>query len=61
MDNMACLENAGIKVRFNEVCLSYRVYFNLVCKEKGIDERVKASGFARVREGVLADKEIKGC
>ena len=57
--NVACRENAKTNIRFNEVYLSYRVDYDSVCEEKGTDNRMKASDFARVYEGILANKNIK--
>jgi len=61
MANVACLENTNTKIRFNEVYLCYRVDFDSVCEEKGTVDRIKVSDFARVYEGILANKDIKDC
>jgi len=57
--NVACLENAKTNIRFNEVYLCYRVDFDSVCEEEGTADRIKVSDFARVYEGILANKDIK--
>ena len=56
--NVASLENAKTNIRFNEVYLCYRVDFDSVAEEKGAAGRIKASDFARVYEGILANKNI---
>lgn len=61
MANVACRENANTNIRFNEVYLCYRVDFDAVCEEKGSDNRIKASDFALVYEGILANKDIRAC
>lgn len=61
MANVACLENANTNIRFNEVYLCYRVDFDAVCEEKGTVDRIRVSDFARVYEGILANKYIKAC
>lgn len=61
MANVACYENTNTNIRFNEVYLCYRVDYDSVCAEKGTADRIKASDFARVYEGILANKEIKAC
>jgi hypothetical protein len=58
--NVACRENADTNVRFNEVFLSYRVDYDAVCDEKGTDNRMRASDFAKVYEGILGNPDIKG-
>ncbi|KIX06340.1 uncharacterized protein Z518_04316 [Rhinocladiella mackenziei CBS 650.93] len=60
MANAACLENATTNIRFNEVYLCYRVDFDTVCERLG-GNRIKSSDFARVYEGILANKDISGC
>lgn len=59
--NVACLENVKTNIRFNEVYLCYRVDFDSVAEKKGTADRIKASDFARVYEGILANKDIDAC
>lgn len=55
-------ENANNNVRFNELYLSHlRVDFDSVYEEKGPQGRTKSSDFARVYQGILANKKIEGC
>lgn len=56
--SVACLENAKTNIRFNEVYLCYRVDYDSVSEEKGNANCIKASDFARVYEGILANKDI---
>ncbi|WPH02275.1 Hypothetical protein R9X50_00513100 [Acrodontium crateriforme] len=53
----ACVENAKTNVRFNEVCLWFRVEVDAQAEENGA---VKATSFAKVYEGILADRSIRG-
>jgi NAD(P)-dependent dehydrogenase (short-subunit alcohol dehydrogenase family) len=59
--NVAIRETADSKIRFNEVTLSFRVDYDSVVAETGDAWRTKASDFARLYQGVLANKQIKGC
>ena len=60
MANAACWENENTNIRFNEVYLCYRVDFDAVCEQLG-GNRIKSSAFAKVYEGILANKDIRGC
>ena len=61
MANAACRENAKTNLRFNEVYLNYRVDYDAVVEEKGEENRMKVSDFAKVYEGILTRPEIDGC
>lgn len=60
MANVACRENAKTNIRFNECYLAARVDFDSVAEAKG-GAQIKASEFALVYEGILANKDIRGC
>ena len=57
MANVACRENATTNIRFNEVYLCYGVDYDSVSDKRAM----KASDFARVYEGILANEKIKAC
>ena len=57
---VAVRENAKTNIRFNEVMLSCRVDYDSVAEEKGPEGVIKASDFARVYEGILQNKDIRG-
>ncbi|KAK4506121.1 hypothetical protein PRZ48_004086 [Zasmidium cellare] len=59
--NAAILENAQTNIRFNEVCLKYRVDYDSVSEGRTAGQSIKASEFARVYEGVLERREVDGC
>lgn len=48
-------------VRFNEAYLDYRVEYDAECEGEANSWKMKASDYAKVYEGILADKDIKGC
>lgn len=58
MANVACRETDETNVRFNECFLGCRVDYDSTVDETGDKWRNKASHFARVYEGILANKEI---
>jgi hypothetical protein len=60
MANVACLKNADTNVRFNEVYICCSVDFD-PGEENGVAADIKVSDFARVYEGILADKDVKAC
>jgi hypothetical protein len=57
--NAAMRENQQSNVRVNEVHLKVLVDYDAVAEEKGAGV-LKASDFAKVYEGVLADDKIRG-
>ncbi|SPQ18453.1 c5bd3642-af16-4947-bec4-7866ddec707b [Thermothielavioides terrestris] len=56
MATAACRENANTNVRFNEVYLMFRVEVDEVAARNGT---TRASDFAHVYEGILANSEIR--
>ncbi|KAL2126743.1 hypothetical protein VTI74DRAFT_322 [Chaetomium olivicolor] len=56
MATAACRENADTNLRFNEVYLMFRVEVDEVAARHGT---TRASDFAHVYEGILANPEIR--
>jgi hypothetical protein len=52
--NVACDENEKTNVRLNEVYLLYRV------DSSSMGDFIKVADFARIYEGILGNKEIRG-
>lgn len=57
----ACRQNANTSLRFNEVHLACRVEYDSVCERQRPENCRKASEFALVYEGILANEDIDGC
>ncbi|KEF60375.1 uncharacterized protein A1O9_01935 [Exophiala aquamarina CBS 119918] len=58
---LASRELDKTNVRFNEAYLDYRVEYDAQCEGEANAWKMKASDYAKIYEGILADKKIKGC
>lgn len=60
--NVAAFETAKTNVRFNEVCLHWRVEYDSIAAASAHKEQkpMGSSDFARVYVDILANKEIRG-
>lgn len=48
-------------IRFNEAYLDYRVEYDSQCEGEANAWKMKASDYAKVYEGILDNKNIRGC